>query len=557
MNNRMIISLTAMLPLLATGLQACSDSPIERREPVAVTPPDEPTVPVVPDIPDDPAVLTSDNVVAWDFDSRDIEDGVTFRPANCQFDVAANPSGSGKTGHITHNKCGRADCVVFTLDRPLDFTRNSGKITVDVYAPTAGTTCQIKLTSSSSGAPAITPSPFVKVTNTKANEWETLEFDLSGYKIESNWYNKITIYFNFSEKNEEVKKKMGEEWFFDNITIPDADLGPICLFKRLDRSGIPMPVASIPWIKNSTANPEVLSPSESVDGNWWLYIRGGDGTHGRLGVYTQSATTFNPLGQWDYYAGNPIVDLKFNGDHDDFTAIDPSPVKGPDGTMYLFYKGTSKKLKKPEDSKYFPSILLATSKDGFNYQKVEKPWLEDAGVADVVYNEKNQKYYLFVSRRVYEFSDPLAGGTAAKEYEDIIDKGGGPANFDRYSINGEKIFRIDGIDKWFMIYQGSPCHDDFPARFHCAYSDDLINWTKVKNDKPLFARGDKGEWDQGAIWAPSVFEYNGHLYMYYEGWGAIGNVPNRDKKYFSQGHSEIGVAVCKTSDFINWCNMSN
>lgn len=104
-------------------------------------------------------------------------------------------------------------------------------------------------------------------------------------------------------------------------------------------------------------------------------------------------------------------------------------------------------------------------------------------------------------------------------------RGGGPGNFDLKSVNGSRIFRLEGVDKWFMVYQGSDRHFDFPDRFHVAYSDDLLNWTKVQNTRPFFERGPAGRWDQGGIWFGEVFELDGMLYMYYEGWGCEGSVP--------------------------------
>jgi predicted small lipoprotein YifL len=480
-------------------------------------------------------VTTSANVNACDFDTKTLE----MTPVNSTFAIVDTLS--TKCGRLTL-KGGTYDCVVTNLDRPMDFTRNPAILTLRVLGPKKNVTARIKLTPvSSDGAP---DAVFLETKSTKSGEWETLTFDFSGMKLESNWYKKVTIYFNVGKDY----KTPGENWYFDDLMIPDDDLSPICLFKRADGQFPPKPKAGISWISNSTANPDIMSPSESIDGNWWLFIRGGDGTHGYLGVYTQKATSFNPLGPWTYYDGNPVIPYGFHGIEDSNTAIDPSPVMGKDGKLYMFYKGVNL-----TDSASVPSILLATSSDGFNYAKVNDVWLEGAGVADVAVS--GDKYYLFVSRREYVFDNPSAGGSNATVYQDILNKGDGPANFDRYSINGQKICRLEGVDKWFMIYQGSPCHDDFPARFHVAISDDLIHWTKVANEKPLFSRGDRGSWDQGAIWAPAIIEKDGVLYMYYEGWGRTGYVENRETKYFTPGHSEIGIATCSKADFLTWCGL--
>jgi beta-xylosidase len=116
------------------------------------------------------------------------------------------------------------------------------------------------------------------------------------------------------------------------------------------------------------------------------------------------------------------------------------------------------------------------------------------------------------------------------------------------------IFRLKGVDKWFASYQGSSNSYDFPDRFHIAMSDDLIHWTKVKNDKPLYTRGSLGEWDQGGIWFCEIIEHQGMLYMYYEGWGRVGYVENRDQPYFP-GRSCIGAASVSKEEFLKWCGI--
>ena len=108
-----------------------------------------------------------------------------------------------------------------------------------------------------------------------------------------------------------------------------------------------------------------------------------------------------------------------------------------------------------------------------------------------------------------------------------------------------------------MVYQGSDRHFDFPDRFHVAYSDDLLNWTKVQNTRPFFERGPAGRWDQGGIWFGEVFELDGMLYMYYEGWGCEGSVPDRDEPYFAGGHSSTGCASVSKEAFLKWCGLAS
>lgn len=475
-----------------------------------------------------------------DFDGREPE----IKAVNCTFTAADNPlkddpvNGSRRCGKATLVG-GTWDCVMVPPSHPLVFIKDAPVFRFKVLSPKAGARVWIKLdlASSAEGAPEAIKKAAVTTTS---GCWEELAIDFSDMAPRSNWYQKIYLLFDGDFKGGD---KTGAVWYFDDLVIPDDDLASLALFKREPGAFAPRPDKSFSWISNSTANPAVVPPERSIDGNWWLFMRGGDGTRAHLGIYTQKADRFSPLGPWTYDSHNPIVPAGFHGTLDAYHAIDPVPVTGPDRKLYLYYKGIS-------NSKV-NTVLLATSEDGYTYTRVDRPWKNDCGVADVV--SSGGKYYLFVSRRVYEYTDLLSGDAAVET--ETLSKGGGPDDCDRYSINGQKILRIDGVDKWFMIYQCSPCNSDFPDRFHVALSDDLVHWTKVENSQPLFTRGARGTWDQGAIWAPSTFEYDGKLYMYYEGWGQEGEVKNRDKQYFTPAHSCIGIASCPTSDFLKWCGL--
>ena len=462
------------------------------------------------------------------------------KPVNSTFEVADNPvkdevNPSAKVGK-TVLKGGTWDCVMVGPTHPVDFTKDPPVFRVRVLSPKAGLPVymQLKMTRTVEG---VEPKVMTSVKTRSEGKWENLEFDFTSLHPASNFYTEIYLMFHGGEKG-----PANEVWYFDDVRIPDDDISSLSLFQRRGDGMLMDGNKKYPWMSNSIANPAVMTPEESIDGKWWLFTRGGDGSRGSLGIFTQGDKLFNPLGPWTYYDANPIVPYGYHGSEDANTAIDPSPVVGADGVLYLYYKGTS------FDGK--STVLLAKSTDGYHYTKVEKPWKEDCGVADVV--RWNGYYYLFVSRRVYKYTDPLSGDDAVMT--ETLAKGGGPSNCDNYSINGQKILHIG--NKWFMIYQCSPCNADFPDRFHVAVSDDLVNWTKVDNPQPLFTRGARGTWDQGAIWAPDTFEYNGTLYMYYEGWGRTGAVPNRDKSYFTPAHSSIGLATCKLEDFLKWCGLN-
>lgn len=468
-----------------------------------------------------------------DFDNRAVE----FTAEDAVFSVVGNPlkdggNSSAVVGKLAVNTPGALlECSNTT---PIDFTGGKREIRMRVISPKAGVPVSLVL--------AVQPSKRaekrlqeqlanvtdvrVKTTTKQAGVWEDLVFDLTG--VESNFYQDMS--FSFADNG---------DWYFDNLVIPDDDISALCLFQKAAPPMLADPEK--PWMCNSIANPDVQTPEESIDGNWWLWVRGGDGTRAHLGYYTQPADSFNPLGPWNYYEGNPIVPAGWFGEYDSHHAIDPAPVMTDDGRLFLYYKGIDKERKN--------RVLIAATDDGKNYSKIPVPWKEDCGVADVV--KWNGKYYLYVAMRMYEYTNPESGDEAV--VTDIFKKGGAPDNCDWYSLNGGKIFRVNGCDKWFIAYQAGVNNPDFPVRFHVAYSDDLLHWTKVQNSQPFFARGARGEWDQGAIWAPAIFEYGDTLYMYYEGWGREGYVPNRDRQYFLPAHSQVGIASCKTADFLSWC----
>jgi len=186
------------------------------------------------------------------------------------------------------------------------------------------------------------------------------------------------------------------------------------------------------------------------------------------------------------------------------------------------------------------------------------------GPNDLVYHDG--RYYLFYGDAKY---DPAVGRPTAnlQIYLAVMDDPtalreaprrpvigpGPPGAFDSRAVNGARVFRLAG--RWFMIYQVSELQFDYPERFHAAWSDDLVHWTKVENEQPLFCRGEAGRWDQGAIWTGDVFRHNGRLYMYYEGWGVENVDFDRRKPYAAPGRSQIGIAYAAVGRFLEWSGL--
>ncbi|MFC0875611.1 hypothetical protein ACE01N_03405 [Saccharicrinis sp. FJH2] len=331
------------------------------------------------------------------------------------------------------------------------------------------------------------------------------------------------------------------------------------LFKKYKKNPVLNIGSSLPdWRAIHVANAAILTPDESPDKLWRLYVRGSGKTpeyHDQIGVLYQDTNNFSPYGPWLEYENNPVIPYGNPGTYDEQNLLDCAPVVGENGDVYFYYKAVNS-----NGTSTLAGARLGS--DGLTSEKFSSnPLKNDVGANDAIYH--NGQYYIYYgdglyNRKTHRFDSNLEIYVkVTSDPENISDRdsikvlgvGGGPGNFDSYSVNGARIFRLNNM--WYMIYQGSNQHFDFPNRFHAAYSDDLINWTKVDNEFPLLMRGDPGDWDQGGIWFGEVFEYRDTLYMFYEGWGCYCIPEDRDEPYFP-GNSRTGIASVSTSDFLFW-----
>ncbi len=469
-----------------------------------------------------------------------------------RYDVVNNPVREGKNvsekcGHVVSGGGEWELLYSDLLPRKLDFTKNKPVFKMKVLAPREGVKVYFKIEPPALGGSNPPALEVTDVITTKAGEWEELVFDFTDLNPGSNLYQKIVLLFDAGGKSS------GEDWYFDDILCPSDDLTSICLFQRYEKNPVFTPSGPSSWRNSHMANAGILSPANSPDGNWWMYLRGSGTTPyycDQIGLYTQKASEFKPFGPWTEYSGNPVLPVGPSGSFDDGYLLDTAPVVGKDGIVYVYYNGKG-------TNNGGGSLCVRYSEDGgYTFRAIDKPLVYGHGCSDAVYH--NGKYYIYYGGgnpcRLYVAvsDDPLSLENA--QVSETIPIGGGPSNFDMTAVNGSMVFRLEGVDKWFASYQGSSNHYDFPDRFHIAMSDDLIHWTKVRNDQPLFTRGSRGAWDQGGIWFCEIIEHEGTLYMYYEGWGRTGYVENRDEPYFS-GRSCIGAASASKADFLKWCGL--
>ena len=298
-----------------------------------------------------------------------------------EYSIVANPR---KKGVNTSRRCGKVvsggAAWEFIWSEPygknFDFTANPPIFKMKVLAPKAGAKVYMKLESSEYPSVA-SPKEVQNVVTTKEGRWEDLVFDFTSMNPASNRYNKFVILFDAG------KASSDEEWYFDEIRVPNDDLTDVCLFQRWEGNPVLRPVeGKNDWMNRHIANAAIIGPELSIDGNWWMYARGGNARNGsneQIGVFTQSAQTFSPFGPWVPYEGNPVIANGPAGSYDSWRALDSTPVVGKDGITYLYYKARG-----ADGNSH---TACAYSSDGLNFTKLPELWLPNSGPTDAVYHE--------------------------------------------------------------------------------------------------------------------------------------------------------------------------
>lgn len=162
---------------------------------------------------------TPTEVVSRVFD--DFENGgmLTWTGSSgASFEIADNPSKSGinktdKVGKVTASGAQwEFSWSTAFGGEEIDFVNFSEEgyiVKVDVYSPKANSPVYLKFEGVDVGAVEIT-----NVTTTKANEWETLEFDYETFGMVDGAYKNFVILFDAG-----VTTEGGEVFYFDNVRL--------------------------------------------------------------------------------------------------------------------------------------------------------------------------------------------------------------------------------------------------------------------------------------------------------------------------------------------------
>lgn len=376
------------------------------------------------------------------------------------------------------------------------------------------------------------------------------------------------------------KTKSGSE---SVIVTPPVLSYPEALFTRVSpgansQLGLFMPInTSSSWYNDHVAAASILKPAETKDGKWRMYVRGStsDG-HGTIGMFEQETTNFNPTkvvtfgtGGWIENSASPVLsyDSRPGHEYEQNRVLSPAPVVGPDGNVYLYYVTRNN----AGDKSVCEAISIDAGECVFT-KYTNNPMISDVSPSSFALGYGPTTYVVYENGFYYHFSHGggvggsqmwLSKSTSATELNQtfLIIPRGTAQEYDSKSIEGGRIFKVTGSDKWFMVYSVSATHGDYPERLHCAWTTDaglqnLQPWHKVVNNTPFFMRGHIGQWDQGAMWTGDIIEVTEgstkYLYMYYEAWGKQGTVVDRDVEYFAGGHSQIGIAKVSTQAFLEW-----
>jgi predicted GH43/DUF377 family glycosyl hydrolase len=304
------------------------------------------------------------------------------------------------------------------------------------------------------------------------------------------------------------------------------------------------------------ANPDVLEFKASL----YFFFRGqGEEGHDQIGLWKQSLTLANGV-DWDKSIKEPIVEVSKNpADYDSDHILDPAAIVLKD-SIYLYC--TAKEV---EDQGSY-AIGLSISIDGNTFVKHQQgPILRNAIAPEVVFHEG--LIYLFFQRHNKENDSWELYSRTSKdgidfdsESERLVFKPSKlPGEMDSQSTATFRIFQSG--DYYYMAYGACQKYLDYPENFGIARSQDLINWERSLSG-PIFTRGNSGDWDEAAIWYPTIHKIGDTFFMWYEGAGTgnglVDDVSIEASRlarevdyggYLESNFSQVGLATLNESEF--------
>lgn len=200
----------------------------------------------------------------------------------------------------------------------------------------------------------------------------------------------------------------------------------------------------------------------------------------------------------------PIISPGSKGDFDDKLVFDPAAVS-VDGKVYLYYSGVGF----GEDR-----IGLAISNDGYQFEKHKGPILVGRA-PEIVYKAGVFHLFYVLDNEMGGYNIHHAQSTDGIHFDPLPEPAirAEEGFWDGLTVVTSRIVFYNGY--YYCFYAGGDKTKDEPTGFGVCRSTDLIKWEKSR--EVLLALGEKGTFDDSAMWIPDVAIIDGVAHMWYEG----------------------------------------
>lgn len=272
---------------------------------------------------------------------------------------------------------------------------------------------------------------------------------------------------------------------------------------EFERKGIMIPTKENSWKSQYTANADLIR----IGDTYYMYYRGTDLQHDRIGVLTCSADSFDGI-HFDRMDAPYIIDVGAPGTFDAQNILDPSAVV-VNGKVYLYYSAISEEWKH--------SIGLAVSEDGIHFTKQETPVLEGR-CPEIVYDGKRFWLYYVIEQAPHGYDIFCAVSEDGSSFEPLGETPvlavGEQGSWESFSVTTPRIFQEGGV--YYMVYAGDNKNLDAPLYFGLAVSRDLVHWKKYAGNPVFRVSTQPDAWDNTNIWFGTTEKIGDTYYMWYE-----------------------------------------